>query len=121
MSLYSADLRQKVLDVHRQGNISQRQLARRFSVSLSFVQNLLKRYRQTGTITPKAHAGGRVAKLNTQHLQQLDTLVAQNNDATLEQLCDLLECQTQVRLSRSSMGRWVQYLKLTYKKNPARQ
>lgn len=103
-----------MLDAHLQGNISQRQLAQRFSVSLSFVQSLLKRYRQIGTIAPKAHAGGRVAKLNAQHLQQLNALVAQHNDATLEQLCDLLEAQTHVHLSRSSMGRWVQYLKLTY-------
>lgn len=74
-----------------QGNISYRQLPRRNSVSLSFVQSLLKRYRQTGTIAPKARTGGRVAKPNAQHLQQLDALIAKHNDATLERLCDLLQ------------------------------
>ncbi|MBA4444393.1 helix-turn-helix domain-containing protein, partial [Cylindrospermopsis raciborskii CS-506_C] len=32
---------------------SQRQLAERFKVSLSFVKNLVRRYRETGQVEPK--------------------------------------------------------------------
>lgn len=58
MKAYSLDLRQKIIDVYEQEEISQRQLAKRFNVALSFVVKLLKQYRATGKITPKPFAGG---------------------------------------------------------------
>jgi transposase len=42
---------------------SQRQLAKRFFVSLSFIRDLTRRYRETRPIEPKSHGGGAVAKL----------------------------------------------------------
>lgn len=68
MKAYSIDLRQKVIDAYNGQQGSQRQLAKRFSVSLSFVQDLLKRYRKDGTIEPKPHGGGKSAKLNSEQM-----------------------------------------------------
>ncbi len=48
MKAYSLDLRQKIIDVYKQEEISQRQLAQRFCVALSFVVKLLRQYRKTG-------------------------------------------------------------------------
>ncbi|MCG5060796.1 MAG: transposase [Limnoraphis sp. WC205] len=48
MKAYSTDLRQKIIDVYLQEKLSQRQLAERFCVALSFIQKLLKQYRTTG-------------------------------------------------------------------------
>jgi transposase len=56
MKVYSLDLRQKIVDVYRAGNISQRQLAKQFRVALSFVEKLLKQHRETGTIAPKVRS-----------------------------------------------------------------
>ncbi|MBE9038548.1 IS630 family transposase, partial [aff. Roholtiella sp. LEGE 12411] len=53
MKPYSLDLRQKIVDAYTCGDISQRKLAKNFGVTLSFVQNLLKRDRELGTICPK--------------------------------------------------------------------
>ncbi|MCM0593555.1 MAG: hypothetical protein KA716_26505 [Gloeotrichia echinulata DEX184] len=61
MKAYSIDLRQKIVDAYACGDISQRKLAKNFGVTLSFVQNLLKRdgtasaagHRELGTIVPK--------------------------------------------------------------------
>ncbi len=64
MKAYSVDLRQKIIDAHNQQEGSQRQLAKRFRVSFTFIENLLKRYRTDGTIEPRAHGGGRLAKLS---------------------------------------------------------
>lgn len=64
MKAYSVDLRQKIIDAHNQQEGSQRQLATRFRVSLSFIENLLNRYRTDGTVEPRAHGGGRSAKLS---------------------------------------------------------
>ena len=61
MKAYSVDLRQKVIDAYNQGEGSQRQLAKRFRVSLTFIENLLKRYRTDGTVEPR---NGDLTKLN---------------------------------------------------------
>ena len=99
---------------------SQRQLAKRFRVSLTFIENLLKRYRTDGTVEPRAHGGGRSAKLSPEQEAVLATLVEEDNDAILVELCERLEQRGGVRISRATMGRVVQKLKLTRKKNFAR-
>ena len=53
MQAYSLDLRRKIVDAYAVGDISQRQLAKNFGVTLSFVQKLLKQQRESGTIAPK--------------------------------------------------------------------
>lgn len=123
MKPYSFDLRQKVINAHNNKEGSQRKLAKRFSVSLSFVQSLLRRYRSSGTVEPKPHGGGQIPKLNNEQLLLVGLLVESNNDATLMELCVSeayrryrLEQQTQVKISRSSMGRITQKLNLTRKK-----
>jgi transposase len=100
--------------------VSQRQLANRFRVSLSFLENLLKRLRETGDILPKPHGGGHPPKLQAEQLMLVKALVEADNDATLEELCEQLQQQTQVLVSRSTMGRMVQALQLTRKKNAPR-
>jgi len=57
MKAYSIDFRQKIIDAYHSSPISQRQLAERFSVALSFVQKLVKQYRLTQNIAPQAHGG----------------------------------------------------------------
>lgn len=52
--------------------------------------------------------------------EQLITLIEimdNHNDATLEELCDLLEQKTGVRVSRATMGRITQKLNHSVKKN----
>jgi putative transposase len=118
MKAYSADLRQKVIDAHNNQEGSQRQLAKRFSVSLSFVQDLLKRYKLDNTIEPLPHGGGQSAKLSPQQVAVVATLIEEDNDAILVELCDRLEQRTGVRVSRATMGRITQKLNLTRKKKP---
>ena len=83
MKAYSTDLRQKVMDAYKNQEGSQRQLAKRFSVSLSFVQSLLKRYHSSGSVEPKPHGGGQSAKLTSEQVALITTLVEQDNDAIL--------------------------------------
>jgi transposase len=116
---YSVDLRQKIIDAYNQQEGSQRQLAKRFRVSLTFIENLLKRYRTEGTGEPRAHGGGRSAKLSPEQEAVLATLVEEDNHAILVELCDRIEQRVGVRISRATMGRIVQKLKFTRKKNSA--
>lgn len=119
MKAYSLDLRQKIVDAYAEGNLSQRQLAKQFRVALSFVEKLLKQQRETGDIGPKKRANQTPTKLNASQLQVLEQLVEQHNDATLEELRDLLEQKTGVRIGRSTVDRMLTKLDLTVKKNTA--
>ena len=67
-----------------------------------------------------AHGGGRLAKLSPEQETVLASLVEEDNDAILVELCNRLEQRVGVRVSRATMGRIVQKLKLTRKKNFAR-
>ena len=58
MGPYSMDLRERVAAVIDEGEGSQRQVAKRFRVSVWFVTRLLQRRRDAGTLAPKPHGGG---------------------------------------------------------------
>lgn len=116
MKAYSIDLRQKIIEAYHSQPISQRQLALQFGIALSFLQKLLKQYRQTGDIAPQPHGGGGQLKLSPEQLETLAELIEANNDATLEELCQMLEEKIGVRVSRATMGRMTQRLNMTVKK-----
>jgi putative transposase len=118
MRPYSTDFRLKVVRAYEKGEGSQRELARIFAVSLSFVQGLLQRYRQTGSVEPRPHGGGNPGKIGpylgiVQHLHQ------QQPDASLAERCEGLAAATQVRVGRTTMQRVLQQLRLTRKKRPS--
>ena len=116
MKAYSLDLRQKIIDTYLAGDISQRQLAKRFRVALSFIEKLLKQYRETGCIAPKVRTEQTPTKLKSDQLAKLEELVIANNDATLDELRQKLKEVTDVLIGRSTVERMLQKLNLTSKK-----
>lgn len=116
MKPYSLDLRQKIIDTYFEGGISQRQLAKRFRVALSFIQKLLKQYRETGSIAPKVRKQQTPTKLSEEQLNILSLIISNNNDATLDELRILLEKQTGVLIGRSTLDRMLKRLNLNLKK-----
>jgi transposase len=116
MKAYSLDFREKIIDIYFTERVSVRKLAKRFGVAKSFVEKLLKCLRETGDILPKPHGGGPQPKLNGEQLKLVKALVEADNDATLDELCERLEAETSISISRSTMGRVVQKLGLTRKK-----
>lgn len=119
MQPYSLDLRQKIVDVYLEGQTSQRQIAQQFRVAYSFVRKLIKQHRETGEIIPKQRTQQTPTKLSVEQLKILETIVESNNDATLAELCDLLEQQVGVRIGVSTMFRMLEKLHLSLKKNAA--
>lgn len=107
----SVDLRQRIIAAYEAKEGSQRELAKRFKVSLSFIRDLRRQQRETGTILPKPHGGGAVAKLGKEQLLIVEALVTAQPDALLEELCEGFEGQTGVRVSVSTMQRAVCQLK----------
>jgi len=117
MKPYSLDLRQKVVETYGAGGISQRQLAKNFRVTLSFVQGLLKQKRELGTIAPRVRTEQTPTKLNAQQLDVLRQLVEEQPDATLAELQERLQQKTGILIGIATVDRMIRLkLKLTLKK-----
>lgn len=117
MQPYPLEFRQRIIDIYAEGNTSQRQLAQRFRVAPSFVQKILKQYRETGNVEPKQRLKQTPTKLNSAQIDSLKNIVAANNDATLAELCDLLLQESNIRVGVSTMFRMLEKQGLTLKKN----
>ena len=86
MGPYSMDLRERVAAAIDAGEGSQRQVAKRFRVSVSFVTRLVQRRRDADTLAPKPHGGGPRPILGFPEQVRLAMLIAEHPDATLKQL-----------------------------------
>jgi transposase len=116
---YSTDLRQRVVDAYNQDiMITYKEVAARFSVSVSFVSAILSRHRKSGSVAPKIREEQTPTKLSDEQLLILKEMIKENNDATLEELCKALEEKVNVKISISTMGRMTQKLRITVKKKP---
>lgn len=116
MKAYSLDLRQKIINTYFEGGISQRQLAKRFRVALSFVEKLLKQYRETGSIAPKVRTQQTPTKLNAQQLSVLKQIVEANKDATLNELRTHVEQKTGVIVGQTTVDRMLRMMNIKVKK-----
>lgn len=110
-------MRQKIIDVYKEGNVSQRQLARQFRVALSFIQKLIKQYKETGNIAPKVRTKQTPTKLTDEQLQLLKELVAKTPEATLQELREKLAAIAGVTISISTVHRMLRRINLSNQKN----
>ncbi|WP_246558574.1 helix-turn-helix domain-containing protein [Hymenobacter piscis] len=86
MQPYSLDLRTRVAAACREPNARKTQVAQRFGVSRSFVGDLLRRERETGSLAPKPASGGPERRLSADDQAWLVAYVGQHADATLAEL-----------------------------------
>jgi transposase len=114
---YSSDLRTKIVDAYQRGEGTQRGLAERFGVSGTFVVDLLRRYRQTGSVAPKPRGGGQQPRLDANQLEVVTALVKKDPDATLDEMIERVAEHTGVRVSNPTMSRVLTRLGLPRKKS----
>jgi transposase len=112
MGPYSKDLRERVAAAVDHCEGSQREIARRFRVSLTFVFRLLRRRRDAGTLDPKPHGGCPPPALGPDELRRLAELIRERPDASLEQLRE----RGGFRCSLTTVWRALRRLGLTRKK-----
>jgi transposase len=86
MNPYSMDLRERVVAACDARDGTREQIAVRFSVSVRWIGDLLRRRRETGSIAPKPRGGGRAPAFDEAAAARLREAVRDDADATLEEL-----------------------------------
>ena len=117
MKPYSDDLRLRIIETIQENELTQPEIARRFSVSLPFVEKLWHRFRTTGSYGAKPHAGG-VKRFLQDDEELVRELVKTEPDLTLADLCQRVAAQTGKRMvTTATMCVQLQRLKLPLKKS----
>lgn len=117
MKAYSLDLRAKIIETYQAGGITQRDLAKRFRVSLYFVITLLRRWRADKTIEPKKRGAVMKPLLTPEIMRFLSEQIEQECDLCLLQLVELVKEKYSVSVSTKTMSRMLRRENLRYKKN----
>ena len=115
MNPLSQDLRERIRDALQAGGASQPEIARRFRVSLSTVERIQRRVRETGSCAALPHGGG-PARVLEPYEAWIRAEVKKQPDVTLEELRERLAGAKQVPTSPSMMSRELQLLHLPRKK-----
>lgn len=115
MAAYSMDLRKRVVRAWDAGGDAE-SVAAKYEVSRSWVNRLVQRRRETGSIAPRKQTKFRRRVLADQEAR-LAALIAARPDATLAELRDALP--TSAALSTVWLA--IDRLRLTFKKNGPRR
>jgi transposase len=116
MKPYSEDLRERIAAACAAGDSSLSQVAARFSVSLSFVNKLLQRQRTSGSLAALPHRGGPAPLLDAAARTHLAACVAQQPDATLDELRVHLAASGGPAVGRTTLWQGLQALDWRRKK-----
>ena len=109
---YSMDLRERVLKDCDAG-LQSEDVAQKYSVSASWVYDLRKKRRETGSIAPKQQRHGSKPKLEP-YEKEVRQLVSDHPDATLAEFCEMLS--KHVSVSTATLCDFLRHLKITRKK-----
>jgi transposase len=118
MAAYSLDLRQKILSAWQNKENTQRGLAERFKVSLSFVRDFLRRYRETNEIAARPQGGDRRSKIKGKDEELVKAIIRKQNDIYLREIKETLQENNGIEVSVSGLSRTLKRLKLGRKKRP---
>lgn len=112
---YSLDLRRKIVAAYEAGKGTQQAIADWFGVCRKTVNRYCQRAQQTGDVQSRS-SPGRPPRLDKAGLTQVEALVAQEQDATLAELCTQYQALKGQRVSVTTMHRACEKLRLRPKK-----
>lgn len=124
MRAYSNDLRRRIIERIQENEESQVAIAEHFSVSVSFVEKLWQRFRETGSFEAKPHTGGR-ERLLKDYEALIRAEVKEKSDITLAELVEKVAANGgasgKPKVGITTMFEELQRLKLPRKKNGLRR
>jgi transposase len=116
MSIATKDVRKRAIDAHLNHGLTQSQVAQHYNVNISTFQRWLLHFRQTGSYEPDKR-GHRQAVFTGPALKNLERLVENHPDATLEELRELSGESVSTVTIHNSLRR----MGYRYKKNASRR
>ena len=116
MEAYSLDLRERICAACDEGMETRQEVADRFGVGRWFVHKLLRQRRVEGTIAAKQRGRGPAPTIGPADQQRLRKLVKRNADATLSELCSMLQQTGGSAVKVWTMCRALKALRLVLKK-----
>jgi transposase len=113
------ELRQRIVDAIDQQLGTYAEIAEMFGVSERYLYKLLALRRATGDLAPKPHGGGAVAKLTDEQVLEVIDLVAEQPDATLDELRQRIKTKLRVSVCLATVSNVLARWGLPRKKSPA--
>ena len=113
----SLDLRERIVAAYERGDMTRDQVAELFQVGRASVNRLVRRFRESGSVEPSPHAGGKPRKLTARGEKALRALLTEYPDATLPEFVRLLIERAKLAVSPSTMSRELARLGFTRKKS----
>ena len=116
----SKDLRERLIEAVAQGATC-RAAAARFGVAASTAVKLVRRWRDTGSSTPRPQGGDMRSERIEVHADEILEQIAKQIDITLVEIAAHLELTHGERFAPSTIWRFLDRHAQTFKKNRARQ
>ena len=113
----SNDLRERVVGFVEAGH-SRHEAAARFGTSVSFAVNLMKLWRETGSVEPRPRGGFRHGKLRP-HKDFILAAVAARSDITMPELAAVLARARSIKVDPSRLSNFLIACGFSFKKNPS--
>lgn len=87
---YSADFRQLVIDAYRKEHKKKAEIVRIFKISRTGLDYLIRLEKETGSIIPRKHGGGRPSVFTAKDIKKVKAQLKKNPDSTLSELNELV-------------------------------
>jgi transposase len=113
----SNDLRLRLVEYVEEGH-SRRAAAERFKTAPSSAVNVVKLWKDTGSVAPKPRGGFRHGKLKP-HREFILGIVAERPDITMPELATVLLAAKSVKIDPSNLSKFLIGCGLSYKKKPS--
>jgi transposase len=113
----SNDLRLRLVEFVEEGH-SRRAAAVRFKTAASSAVNVIKLWKDTGSVDPRPRGGFRHGKLKP-HKEFILGVVASQPDITMPELAQVLVLEKNVKIDPSNLSKFLIACGLSFKKKPS--
>lgn len=118
MNVRPLELKKQIVDAYLKKEGTQLQLAKRYNVSVTSVNHWIRIFREKGSLEVSPWKKGPAPRVNKDHVVLLRHLVSEHPYATLAQLCVLFQSRSGIKVSISSMDRYLRTHQIERKKRP---
>jgi transposase len=107
MNVRPLELKRQIVDAYLKKEGTQLQLAKRYNVSVTSVNHWIRIFREKGSLEVSPWKKGPAPRVAGEHVTVLRHIVQANPLATLADLCRLFLTETGIKVSISSMDRYL--------------